>query len=300
MRSLISYWLAEMSSLKLLLLITLVTVTSLIAQETDNRIEKLQVSYEQSLALAGEPLAELNKRYAEELERLKEQYQGKGDLDAVLRVETETKNFTDGAERDFRAWPDLRRLRNIYEVNQERLEKSVREKQMNIHRQSVTRFAELTLEYTKNGDLASAVKSNEIKESIEKAIEAKRLNTGEKRFKATVSAENFPGDPLETKVALTKGQTFRVIPDPKGEWSGGGTKRGAFCDYRGYPDRANDWMRMFSQVGTQEREPVDPEAIRTATGDGVLKLFADDGSAAGNEGRIKVEIVLNPRPEVGE
>lgn len=277
-------------------------VISLAAEEAADRIAKLKSSYEQSLGLAAEPLQELDGRYIEELEKLKTQFQKSGNLDSALLVETEIGNFSGEADRDFRAVSGLHRLRQIYDESRSRLERATREKQTDIHHRSLKKFGDLTLEFTQEGDLESALECREIKKVIEGKLEAKngeiQFGNGsgldEQRIRATVDAGNFPGDPLETRVTLRNGQKFRIIPDPEGEWSGGGSKAGVFCDYKGYADRGTNWMRMYSQVGDGNPEPVDPEVVRTAAVDGDLKLFAEDGSAAGNKGAIKVEIIVDP------
>jgi len=276
--------------------------TFLAARESDDRIAKLQSSYEQSLAFVAEPLAELNRRYTEELEKLKKQYQVAGDLKSALLVDSELEEYSEDVERDFRTAAGLKRLRTIYDVNQTRLVQSLRDRQMDIHRKSIQKFGQLSLEFTKAGDLPAAVKCKEIKESIEKSLSEKKLEgldgnslvSGVKQHNEKVSSEHNADNPMKTGVTLLSGQKFKVLPNPEDKWSGGGSKQGVFCDYKGYPDRRNNWMRMFLQIADEKAVPVDPDLIQSAPVDGILKLYAEDGSAAGNVGEIRVEIVVDP------
>lgn len=268
-----------------------------LAQEANDRIDNLQLRNQQALDLAAEPIAKFDARYVEELGKLKATVQSRGDLNSALLIDSEIKEHLKKKERDFGNIPELFRLRKIYEEARSRLEKEVLSKKLSIHQQSLQKFDELSKGLTMDGDLAGALKCKEIKQSIVKAIETAVVlssSNRESRFKAKVSATNFVGDPINTGVALVKGQAFSIVPNPKDKWTGGGSKRGVYCNYQGYPGNGGEWMQMRYQIGENKAVPVVSDAIQTAPSNGELKLFAEDGSAAGNAGDIRVEIIVNP------
>ena len=81
-------------------------------------------------------------------------------------------------------------------------------------------------------------------------------------------------------------------PYPQDQWTGGGTKAGVYCDYMGYDDRGNDWMRLKYQIGDGKPVPVVSGQKCYAESAGMLRLFCHDSNISGNKGRIRVFIKL--------
>ena len=112
-----------------------------------------------------------------------------------------------------------------------------------------------------------------------------------KPTEVTVSADN----PKATGIMLKKGQKFSLEPNRDDKWGGGGTKKGVLCDYMGYDDRGNEWMRMMFRVGKEEGVPVKAGHLQVAKQDGELTIYAFDERPAGNTGKIRVSVTVSPK-----
>lgn len=92
--------------------------------------------------------------------------------------------------------------------------------------------------------------------------------------------------------AVSAGQRVTVTPN-KVWWSGGGSRKGAYCDWRGY-ERSNisglPWMALVAAVGTDEYWPKDNTLSFTVPAAGVLTLFANDTGAQDNDGQGHVTV----------
>jgi len=113
-----------------------------------------------------------------------------------------------------------------------------------------------------------------------------------KTIQVTVSAFKNESEPAATGLRLEKGQTFTLKPKPSDRWAGGGTKRGKWCDYRGYLDKL-PWMQMHWKVGSSTGAVVSGEAV-TAASAGELMLFCNDAKIEDNEGAIGVAVTVAP------
>jgi len=145
--------------------------------------------------------------------------------------------------------------------------------------------------------LSSAMRARDLDEATRVQAEIRKIehelallggDATQKRI--TVRADQGPANPHGTGIRLQRGQSFALTPDPRDTWSGGGSKNGVFCDYMGYPDRGNRWMRLMCQVGNGQPIPVVSGAKVEASADGELFLFANDDRAAGNQGKVTVSI----------
>lgn len=106
-----------------------------------------------------------------------------------------------------------------------------------------------------------------------------------------IHASHNEGRACPTGIKLKKGQRFIVYPNRDDRWCGGGSKRGIFCDYRGYPRRM--WMKMHWKVGPA-KAPVSPSEQVTAAAEAELKFFSVDHDVTGNYGTIRVRVVVIP------
>ena len=110
-----------------------------------------------------------------------------------------------------------------------------------------------------------------------------------------VQAKQNRRNPFITNINLHKGEYFVLEPYPQDKWTGGGTKTGVYCDYMGYADRGNDWMRLKYQIGDGPLIPVVGGRKYRAGSGGLLKLFCADERVDDNKGRIRVLIKLTSK-----
>ena len=114
-----------------------------------------------------------------------------------------------------------------------------------------------------------------------------------KATQVTVTALRTQKNPVDTKLRVREGDKLLIVPNPDDRWTGGGTKSGVYCDYRGYDleKLKAAWMRMYFTIGGGQPVPVDPGQVVVARRDGALQLFVSDGGPKGNKGEIRVAIV---------
>jgi len=108
-----------------------------------DEVSKLMRRYEQALDLARHPIQTLENRYREELEKLGQRFQEKGDLEGVLLVRDESEHFAVSKPRDFSTRPDLARLRSVYEESLVRIEAEIAETHSDIARQTIEHLRKL-------------------------------------------------------------------------------------------------------------------------------------------------------------
>jgi hypothetical protein len=91
------------------------------------------------------------------------------------------------------------------------------------------------------------------------------------------------------------GQVVTVQPI-KVWWTGGGSKRGVYCDWKGYEGSNNEdghpWMSLVAAVGKDSHAPTDNSLTFTAAADGMLILYANDDKAEGNVGWGEVTVTV--------
>ncbi len=95
------------------LLVLLFLAADLRPVESAESLADLKKTYTEAVAKTGEPLAAFEKRYEEELEKLRLQAVEAGDLELVLAVKAEAENFRQG-DTPPASQPDLRKLQQIF------------------------------------------------------------------------------------------------------------------------------------------------------------------------------------------
>ena len=92
---------------------------------------------------------------------------------------------------------------------------------------------------------------------------------------------------------MTKGQKVTVAPI-KTWWTGGGSRKGEYCDWRGYPrkTRTRPWMTLVAAGGDASFAPENNALTFTAPADGKLVLYANDDRPEGNEGSALVTVIV--------
>ncbi len=114
------------------------------------------------------------------------------------------------------------------------------------------------------------------------------------------SAIKVPANALKANPVIvgsvTAGQKVTITPK-KIWWSGAGSKKGQFCDWRGYdPEHAKGipWMALVAAVGANEFWAKDNTLSFTVPASGSLILYANDDKA-GNEGQGDVVVTIAPK-----
>jgi hypothetical protein len=109
----------------------------------------------------------------------------------------------------------------------------------------------------------------------------------------------FPASTGEEKPhihgSVKAGQKVTVTP-VKVWWEGGGSRKGKFTDWHGYPGSRNNhdkpWMALIAQVGGNYFSPKDGALSFTVPTDGVLVFFCNDEKAEGNEGSASISVTI--------
>jgi len=115
------------------------------------------------------PMSEFEERYVEELGKLKDKVQASGNLDGVIKVQSEIENFADAEERDYSALPGLKCLREISEESSARLRAEIQKNQLSTIGETIEKLDELKAELTKNGEIKNALGAGELrKQPIER------------------------------------------------------------------------------------------------------------------------------------
>jgi len=81
----------------------------------DPQVVALEASFAVLNEKAGQPLRDLRERYRENVEAWMQESQKKGDLQAVVAAQEEIKTMDLEKERNLTQWPELERLRGIYD-----------------------------------------------------------------------------------------------------------------------------------------------------------------------------------------
>jgi hypothetical protein len=126
------------------------------------------------------------------------------------------------------------------------------------------------------------------------AVAPQKKQLRDKTLMVIVNAWENSKAPHATGIILRKGQKISLKPNTRHMWTGGGTKKGVYCDYMGYEDRGNSWMRLMSRIGKRGEKSVTAEELFTAENDGELFLYVNDGDVDTNRGAIGVVVEIDP------
>ena len=150
----------------------------------ENGVTQLQRAYQQAIDLAYDPIRRLEKRYTEELEKLKVQKQQTGDLNSVLVIQEEIEGFKNADPKRLEKVPEIRGLRSIFDSNNKKLVEEFRKSQTDILQKASTKFEKMKIEMTKEGKIDLAKQAVDAKDEVQKKIDAlegtSRLGNGEK------------------------------------------------------------------------------------------------------------------------
>jgi hypothetical protein len=133
-------------------------------------------------------------------------------------------------------------------------------------------------------------------------LQGQATSTGGKPLSGDIPVK-LPPNTLKTRPLIlgtvTAGQKV-TLTAVKVQWSGGGSKAGVFCDWRGHnPDKplANGipWMALVASVGKKEYWPKTKSAFSfTVKEDGELVLYAND-EQGGNLGEAEILVKVSPK-----
>lgn len=93
---------------------------------------------------------------------------------------------------------------------------------------------------------------------------------------------------------VVAGQTVAITPI-KVWWTGGGSKAGVYCDWRGYPGSRIDgkpWMALVAEVGSSAHVAEGSNLTFTVPADGTLILYVNDDKPEGNVGFGDVTVTV--------
>jgi hypothetical protein len=107
-------------------------------------------------------------------------------------------------------------------------------------------------------------------------------------LEATIEATASPQSP--TKITTVAAGQLVSITGLRGSWSGGGSRKGISCDWKGYPDSDVHWMALCARIGAQVFTFSKDILEFLAPANGVLELYAQDDNPKGNTGRVAVKV----------
>ncbi|MCB1076975.1 MAG: hypothetical protein KDM64_04010, partial [Verrucomicrobiae bacterium] len=141
-----------------------------IAWGEDAAVTDLRSRFSEAVSRVEQPLSELEMKYLESLGVMFQAEQGKGNLEGSLAIKKEIESFKSPGERQLDAWPELKRVREIYESASGKLKEQIAGERLRLfeaYRQGLQGHLE---RLTKAGNLEEAVNlSTEIK-SLDKTI----------------------------------------------------------------------------------------------------------------------------------
>lgn len=136
----------------------------------DPEVAKLETAFAEAMSRLEAPLTELDTKYLESLDNWMTAAQARGELEALVAGKKERETFRQPGERDYDAWPDLKRLREIYESTHERLSENISGDRRQIfetfHRELNSHVERLT----RAGQLDEAVRLSQRAQQIEKLL----------------------------------------------------------------------------------------------------------------------------------
>lgn len=129
-------------------------------------VAEIANSHEAAIVSAEKPLVELERKYAEALEKLKASVQSGGNLEGVVLIQKEIENFGKEADRDFSSLPELERLRGIFEKSSLGMREEIARKQNVILGENIEKLAKLKAELTKAGEIEEALRADDLRKAF--------------------------------------------------------------------------------------------------------------------------------------
>ncbi|MEM6916197.1 MAG: hypothetical protein AAF491_06475, partial [Verrucomicrobiota bacterium] len=167
-------------------------------------VEILKRSYEESAALANKPVADFQRRYLEELEKLAKEAQAAGRLEELLVIQTETKEFRVGPAENLDQFPGLTKLRGIYDSSLPALKAKAVEGQAQALQKYLNGISGLVAAWTSEGKIDEAVELNKLKQKLTVELATLRDSGGQDSL-TNATAEADPPTMFASEVTTIPG-----------------------------------------------------------------------------------------------
>jgi hypothetical protein len=122
----------------------------------DPQVVALEASFAVLNEKAGQPLRDLRVRYRENVEAWMQESQKKGDLQAVVAAQEEIKTMDLEKERNLTQWPELERLRGIYDTATSKISAEVDAERLKLKRPYRERLQQEVGRLTREGKIDEA------------------------------------------------------------------------------------------------------------------------------------------------
>jgi hypothetical protein len=124
----------------------------------DADLAKLEAVFSEAISRAEQPVVELKGQYVKGLEKYLEAAQQRGDLEGVLAGKKEIETFAQKDRQDVSRWPDLKRMREIYDTSLTRVAGEVAVARLKIYETYRKELQTRVENLTRQGKLEEAVK----------------------------------------------------------------------------------------------------------------------------------------------
>jgi hypothetical protein len=136
------------------------------AEGSEPSLDQLKQAYEESREAAMQPVLDFQSRYTEELQKLADKAQMSGKLEEMLAVKEEIAGYQSGPISNLNQFPEVAKLREIYETNLAPLEAVAIEGNTVALQEYLTGVTTLVAQLTSAGKIDEALAANEVKQSL--------------------------------------------------------------------------------------------------------------------------------------
>ncbi|MBL9154420.1 MAG: hypothetical protein JNK37_18160 [Verrucomicrobiales bacterium] len=153
----------------------------------DAEIRRLQTGFVEAMARLEQPLIDLDARYLENVRTWQKSAQERGDLEAALAAKSELEGHRKAGARNFDSWPELKRLREIYDTAAAKLAGELGEERLRlytVYRQSL------------QGHVERLTRENRLDEAVKLQAEVKSIDGRIEGAKAAASATQQGAAPV--------------------------------------------------------------------------------------------------------
>lgn len=144
----------------------------------DPKVTQLEEGFSAALSRVEAPLLELDTKYVENVGLWQKAAQEKGDLEGALAGKQEMESFKQKVKRDLGKWPELSRLRDIYDNAHARLAPAVTAERLKLYETFRRELNSHIERLTREGNLTEGVRLSERVKEVDHLIEAGKAATG--------------------------------------------------------------------------------------------------------------------------
>lgn len=146
--------------------------------DADPKVAALEASFAELHETAGQPLRDLRAKYLENVEAWMLQSQKRGDLQAVIAANEEIKTVDLEKARDLTQWPELQRLRGIYETSMKKLQINVNAERTKLRRPYRERLQQEVERLTREGKIGDAKRVAAKVTEFDRAVSQEAASSG--------------------------------------------------------------------------------------------------------------------------